>query len=124
MEKSINETFAFALNKADYQALSKIVEDKATTGKDVSYTTDVLAEIATTDWGDFIQGLPEVSMILAEYSDASPEVAKFLDVLPQLSAVIYQVGRYHAELEDLSFLMKCLQDSRDAEDEGLYQDEK
>lgn len=123
MEKK-NETFAFALAKADYLALSQIVEDNATTGKDVSYTTDVLAEIATTDWGNFIEGLPEVSMILAEYSDASPEVAKFLDALPQLGAVIYQVGRYHAELEDLSFLMKCLQDSMDADDEGYYDDEK
>ena len=124
MEKSINETFAFALNKADYLALSKIVEENTTTGKDVSYTTDVLAEIATTDWGDFIQGLPEVSSILSEYRDASPEVAKFLDALPQLGAVIYQVGRYHAELEDLSFLMKCLQDSQDADDEGYYAEER
>ena len=124
MEKKINETFAFALNKADYQALSKIVEEKATTGKDVSYTTDVLADLGTTDWGDFIEGLPEVSTILAEYRDASPQVGKFLDVLPQLGAVIYQVGRYHAELEDLSFIMKCLQDSMDAEDEGYYDDEK
>lgn len=123
MEKK-NETFAFALNKADYLALSKIVEENATTGKDVSYTTDVLADLGTTDWGDFIQGLPEVSTILAEYRDASPEVAKFLDVLPQLSAVIYKVGRYHAELEDLSFIMKCLQDSQDADDEGYYDDEK
>ena len=122
MEKKINETFAFALAKADYLALTKIVEEKATTGKDVSYTTDVLAEIATTDWQNFIQGLTEVSTILAEYSDASPEVAKFLDALPQLGAVIYQVGRYHAELEDLSFLMKCLQDSMDADDEGYYQE--
>lgn len=123
MEKK-NETFAFALPKTDYQALSGVVEKTVKTGKDVSYTNDVLSEIATTDWQDFIQGLPEVSTILAEYRDASPEVAKFLDVLPQLAAVIYKVGRYHAELEDLSFLMKCLQDSMDAEDEGLYQDEK
>lgn len=121
MEKK-NETFAFALAKADYLALSKIVEEKATTGKDVSYTTDVLADLGTTDWGDFIQGLPEVSMILAEYSDASPAVGKFLEVLPQLGAVIYQVGRYHAELEDLSFIMNCLQDSMDADDEGYYQE--
>lgn len=123
MEKK-NETFAFALAKADYLALSQIVEDNATTGKDVSYTTDVLAEIATTDWGNFIEGLPEVSSILSEYRDASPEVDKFLEVLPQLSAVIYQVARYHAELEDLSFLMKCLQDSQDADDEGFYKEEE
>lgn len=122
MEKKINETFAFALNKADYLALSKIVEENATTGKDVCYTTDVLADLGTTDWGDFIQGLPEVSTILAEYSDASPAVGKFLGVLPQLGAVIYQVGRYHAELADLSFLMKRLQDSGDADDEGYYQE--
>ena len=124
MEKKFNETFALALEKADYLALSQIVEDKATTGKDVCYTTDVLADLGTTDWGDFIQGLPEVSTILAEYRDASPEVGKFLEVLPQLSAVIYKVGRYHAELEDLSFLMKRLQDSQDADDEGFYKEEE
>ena len=123
MEKK-NETFAFALNKADYLALSKIVEENTTTGKDVCYTTDVLSDLGTTDWGDFIEGLPEVSSILAEYRDASPAVGKFLEVLPQFGAVIYKVGRYHAELEDLSFLMKCLQDSMDADDEGYYDDEK
>ena len=122
MEKKINETFAFALNKADYLALAKIVEENAKTGKDVCYTTDVLSDLGTTDWGDFIEGLPEVSSILAEYRDASPAFGKFLEVLPQLGAVIYQVGRYHAELEDLSFIMKCLQDSQDADDEGYYQE--
>lgn len=124
MEKKINETFACALAKTDYLALANIVEDKAKTGKDVCYTTDVLADLGTTDWTDFIQGLPEVSSILSEYRDASPEVDKFLDALPQLGAVIYQVARYHAALEDLSFLMKCLQDSQDAEDEGLYKEEE
>lgn len=124
MEKNINETFALALEKADYLALSGVVEKTVKTGKNIVYAEDLLSDLSDMDWQGFCEGLPEVSTILSEYRDASEEVGKFLDALPRLAGIIYQAASHHNELADLSILLQRLKDSWDADDEGYYAEER